>query len=299
MAIRNRSETVNQTDTVRLQALFRDLSGQPVDLDLFPQITIIQPSGNVMLGPTSAGVARLDTGLYEYQLSIGINDSIGVWTDFWTGTFDGYTATGTFNFVVINTQLPATNSDGYFHLGDDVGFNYSQIAIYNINKCLKALRARLNSSGKVLTKDSFGNDIYVDCDIYSVDMLVTFLADSLSLFNEIPHFTSFTFDDSEIIAQFQNVIVQGALIFALASKALIERGREFSISDNGLNFTPPTMSDILGTQYQKEMDNHMEKLKMIKQNMKPLPLGLGLITITAARNPVISQLRHRRARQIL
>lgn len=302
MTVRYRSETVNQTDSVRLRAQFRDLLGQPTDLDAFPQISIIQPSGNVLLGPTSAGVAHIGppgSGLYEYELKIGINDSIGVWTDFWSGTLDGYVATGEFNFVVINTQLPATNSDGYIHLGDDVGFDYSQIAIFNINKCLKALRARLNSSGKVLTKDVYNNPIYVDCDIYSVDMLVTFLADSLTLFNEIPHFTLFTFDDSEIIKQFQNVIVQGATIMALSSKALIERGREFTISDNGLNFTPPTMSEMLSTQWQKEMDNHFEKVKIIKANMKPSPLGLGTLTITAARNPLVSQLRHRRARQII
>lgn len=299
MTVRYRSETVNQTDSVRLRAQFRGTDGQPADLDSFPQISIIQPSGNVVVGPTSSGVARLDTGLYEYEYSVGINDTIGVWTDYWTGELGGDTATGTFNFVVINTQLPATNSDGYIHLGDDVGFDYSQTAIFNINKCLKALRARLNSSGKVLTKDSYGNSIYVDCDIYSVDMLVTFLADSLTLFNEIPHFTTFTFDDSDIMAQFQNIIVQGATIMALSSKALIERGREFTISDNGLNFTPPTMSEMLSTQWSKEMDNHFEKVKMIKANMKPLPLGLGVVSITAARNPIIGALRHRRARQII
>lgn len=299
MVVRYRSETVQQTDSVRLRALFRDLNGDPANLDLFPQISIIQPSGNVVVGPTSSGVANVGTGLYEFEFAVGINDSIGVWTDYWEGTLDGNVATGTFSFVVINTQLPATNTDGYYHLGDDVGFDYSQTAIFNINKCLKILRARLNSSGKVLGVDQYKNKIYIDCDIYSVDMLVTFLGDSLSLFNELPHFTMFTWDDSSIISQFENVIVQGAAIMALSSKALIERGREFTISDNGLNFTPPTLSDIISTQWSAEMTNHMEKLKMIKLNMKPGPIALGSLTITAARNPVLSQLRHRRARQII
>lgn len=299
MTIRYRSEAIPQTDTVRLRALFRGSDGQPADLDSFPQISIIQPSGNVAVGPTSSGVARLSTGTYEYDYAVGINDSIGVWTDVWTGTLNGFSVTGTFNFVVMNTQLPAINTDGYVHLGDDPGFDYSQDAIRNINKILKAVKARLNSSGKSKGRDAYGNVIYVDCDIYSVDVLVTFIADSVGWFNEIPHLTNFTLDDSEFVNQFFHILVQGAVILALGSKALIERGREFTISDNGINFTPPTVSELLNTQWSTELTNHTERLKSIKQNLKPGPLGLGLISISSARNPVISQLRHRRARQIL
>ena len=141
--------------------------------------------------------------------------------------------------------------------------------------------------------------VYIDCDIFSVDVLVTFIADSLTLFNEIPHFTEFTFDDVEFVKMFQNVLMQGALLMALSSKALIERGREFTISDNGINFTPPTVSEMLSTQGSAELTNHTEKVKQIKANMKPSPYGLGTLTITVARNPLISQLRHRRARQII
>lgn len=299
MAIRSRSETIQHTDTVRLKALFTGPDGQLTDLDSFPQISIVQPSGNVMLGPTSSGVARINVGTYEYDLVIGINDDIGVWNDVWTGSLDGFTVQSSGSFVVIDTNLPAVNSDGYVHLGDDPGFDYSQFAIMNINKLLKDLKARLNSSGKSLATDKYGNKIYVDCDIFSVDILVTFLADALWNFNQIPHFTLFTFDDTEFVKQFGNILVQGATIQALSSKALIERGREFTISDNGINFTPPTVSELLNTQYAAELANHTEKLKQIKASMKPSPIGLGGINITAAKNPIISQLRHRRARQIL
>lgn len=299
MVFRNRSETVQHTDVVRLRAQFKGPDGLPANLDAFPQVAIVQPSGNVAIGPTSAGVAQINTGLYEYSYAVGINDSIGVWNDVWSGTINGFTVQATFMFVVQDTNLPAVNSDGYIHLGDDPGFNYSQIAIMNINKILKALRARLNSSGKSKAKDKYGNVIYIDCDIFSVDVLVTFIADSLTLFNEIPHFTEFTFDDVEFVKQFQNVLMQGALLMALSSKALIERGREFTISDNGINFTPPTVSDMLSTQWSAELTNHTEKVKQIKANMKPSPMGLGTLTITVARNPLVSQLRHRRARQVI
>ncbi|HVI40450.1 MAG TPA: hypothetical protein VM577_07305 [Anaerovoracaceae bacterium] len=295
---RSRGEIVAQTETVQLRTVFRDFNGIPTDLPAFPKVTIIQPSGNVVLGPTSAGVYRLMTGVYGFDYAIGINASIGVWTDFWTGDFDGYTLTSETNFVVQNTQLPAINSDGYIHLGDDPGFNYSQVAIQNINKLLKTLKARLNSSGKAKSIDAFGNDIFIDCDIYSVDVLVTFIANSLTLFNEIPHFTFFTFDDTDIIDQFHDVLVQGSALMALSSKALIERGREFQISDNGVQFTPPTVSELLTTQWQAELTNHTEKVKMIKFNMKPAPMGLGTLTISTSRSPAIARLRHLRERQL-
>ena len=44
--------------------------------------------------------------------------------------------------------------------------------------------------------------------------------------------------------QFGEILVEGATLYALASQALIERGREFQITDNGLNFNPPTVSRV-------------------------------------------------------
>jgi hypothetical protein len=295
---RSRGEVVGYTETVQLRALFKGSDGNPKDLDAFPTITIVQPSGNVALAATSIGIYRLSEGLYGYDFTIGLNSSLGVWNDIWDGVLNGFNVSGSFNFVVQNTQMPQINTDGYVHLGDDPGFNYSQIAIQNINKLLKTLKARLNSSGKSKSKDEFGNEIYVDCDIYTVDTLVTFLANSLTMFNEIPHFTFFGFDHTQIIDQFHDIIVQGAVIHALSSKALIERGREFTITDNGINFNPPSVSDMLNSQYGSELQNHFEKLKLIKFNMKPSPKGLGTLTVAASRNPAIARLRHLRARQL-
>lgn len=296
--LRSRGQIVDLTESVQLTALFRDFNGNPVNLAVVPNITIIQPSGQVLLGPTMAGVYQISTGLYGYDHSVGISGPIGVYTDLWQGLLDGYTLTGQFNFMVNTTQLPAINSDGYVHLGDDPGFHYSQIAICNINNLLKSLKARLNSAGKSVGKDGYGNVIYHDCDIFSIDSLVTFLASSITLFNEVPHFTFFSFENTEIVQQFHDVIVQGALLWALASKALIERGREFNITDNGISFTPPAISELLNTQWTTELNNHWEKVKLIKGNMKPSPLGLGTLTISTSRHPAIARLRHLRARQI-
>lgn len=294
--IRQRSEVVQVTDTVQLRALFKDGTGNPTDLDVFPTITLIQPSGLVAVGPTSAGVYRLEEGRYGFDYKVGINGPIGVWMDTWKGTLNGYQLEASFNFVVDNTQLPAINSDGYYHLGDDIGFNYSQNAIFNIDKLLKGLRARLKSSGKAKKVDAHGNVTYVDCDIFDVNALVTFLVMALSDFNQTPYFTNFTFEDTAIIDQFMDILVKGATLYALSSQALIERGREFQISDNGIQFTPPTVSEMLSTQYSTLLSNYYDQLKYIKNSMRPAPKGLGTMTITTT-NPNVQRLRHLRARR--
>lgn len=298
MTTRPRSQVIMPGDTVRLRVLFRGSDGLPADLDSFPAITIVGPSGGVVAGPTSSGVFRESEGTYGFDFDVGLMPGIGVWRDIWQGTLNGFSVLSEFQFVVGTTDMPAINTDGYAHLGDDPGFNYSQNAIANINILLKLLRARLKSQGKHKTQDEFGNTIYTDCDIYSVDELVTFLVMALCEFNETPHFTYFTFDDSPIIREFCGILVQGATLMALSSQALIERGREFQISDNGIGFTPPTISELLNTQWSTELSNWYERIKLIKFNMKPSPLGLGTLRPLAAA-PQFLRLRHLRARRVI
>lgn len=299
MVIKARGETIDVTEQVNLTVQFRDMAGLPKDTDAFPTISIIQPTGAVLFSPTSVGIAHIGVGKYSYVFTVPINGPYGVWNDMWIGFINGYRVEATFSFVVTHTDIPAINSDGYVHLGDDPGFHYSQAAIKNINKLLKALRARLNSAGKSKKSDAFGNNLYVTCDIFSVDMLVTFLASALWEFNEIPHFTSFTFDDDAFIEQFGNILVEFASLWALASKALIERGREYQITDNGISFQPPTVSELLNTQYGTGLPHWWEKIKFIKNSLKPNPKGLGVFGMTSGINPAFARLRHLRARRII
>jgi hypothetical protein len=292
-----RSSVIQPADTVHLGAGFVGPDGQPADLDAFPQITIVAPNGGVVVGPTSTGVFHNAVGRYSFEFNVGLFPAIGVWTDTWIGTLDGFTVQGSFNFQVNTTQLPAINTDGYHALGDDPGYNFSQNAIININNLLKSLRLRLNSSGKRQTTDEYGNIVYKDCDIFNTDQLVGFVCQALTMFNEVPHFTEFTFEDTPIIQLFHDVFVQGATLIALSSQALIERGREFQITDNGIGFTPPTISEMLNTQWQTELNNWWDKLKVIKTNMKPSPTGLGTISFPGM-SPRVRRLRTLRARQI-
>lgn len=285
---RSRGEIINQTETVQLRASFYNMAGDLADTDSFPTIKIIEPSGNLVLGPTTAGVYRLSQGVFGFDYALGINASLGVWVDFWRGNLEGNVLTKELNFVVQNTQMPMVNGDGYESLGDNLPYKYSQIEIRNINKIMKVLRKRLNSMGKALSHDKFGNEIYVDCDIFQVEELTDFICDSLSMFNEIPYFTDFTFFDSDIIRVYLEVLVQGALIQALSSKALIEKGRESSVQDSGLSYSPSQVSDVLSAQYTTELADYKDKVRYIKNSMRPAVFSSGILTTsTGARLPII------------
>jgi hypothetical protein len=299
MSIKARGELLDVTDQVNLTVQFKDAMGNPINTDSIPTISIVQPSGLVAIAPTSAGVQQLGKGNYVFTYTIPINGPYGVFNDIWVGYINGFRVETTFSFVVTHTQIPSINTDGYVHLGDDPGFRYSQCAIINIDKLMKSLRARLNSAGKSKSSDAYGNTIYVDCDIFSVDTLTTFIATALWDFNQVPYFTWFTFDEDSFVDQFGEILVEGATLYALASIALIERGREFQLTDNGLNFNPPTVSELLQTQYSTLLAHYWEKLKYIKNSLRPGPRGLGVFSMNSAINPAFARLRHLRARRLI
>lgn len=296
--IKARGELLSPTNIVNLTATFYNQFGAPSNTTGFPQIAIVQPSGGVLLSPTSAGVQQIGVGQYLFQYTVGFDGPLGVYNDVWQGNVNGAIQTQTLSFVVTATDQPQLVNDGYIYLGDDPGFHYSQCAISNINKLLKSLKARLNSSGKSKTTDSYGNVVYVDCDIFSIEMLTTFIATAVTDFNQIPYFSSFTLEDTNFISQFFDILVEGATIQALASQALIERGREINITDNGVTFTPPSISEILQTQYTTQLTNYYDKLKYIKNSLRPAGLGLGTFRISGL-NPAYKALSHLRERRII
>jgi hypothetical protein len=136
----------------------------------------------------------------------------------------------------------------------------------NIEKLLPLIKARLNSSGKTKATDKDNNVIYIDVDIFSNETLVQFLILSLSDFNQVPRFTHFTYESTEFVERFSEILVEGATLYALSSHALVERGRECQFVSDGITMVPPNVSDILNTQYSTLMSFHWEKLKYIKSN---------------------------------
>jgi hypothetical protein len=145
--------------------------------------------------------------------------------------------------------------------------SFSQQAYDNINKLLKLLKTRLNSTGKIKSIDSFGNEIYIDCDIFCTDQLTDYLILSLSWFNQTPVFTSFSFEDTVFVEIFSEIIVTGATIQALAAKSLIEKGREFAVTDDGVTLNPPNVADLMHTQFALLLDYHVLRLKEIKKDI--------------------------------
>ncbi len=294
--VKTRGTQVMTGEVIQLKAQFGNAAGIPMDLAGFPRIQIIQPNEAIYRDYTSVGVYKISTGLYGLNFEVPINARPGVYSDNWLG-MDAYggTVRGSFNFVVSNTNLAAPNIDGYLHLGDLPTRDLSQNALININKLMQCLRVRLRSSGMRPTIGPNGNTVYEACDIFTIDDLFGFLCCSLSEFNNTPHYTEFAWEDL-IVVEFRDVIVEGAYIMALASQALIEKGREFVISDNGISFQPPAVADMLSGQMSTLLGPYRDKLRNIKYSMKPSPKGLGTLRITAVA-PQFLRLRHRRAGQ--
>ena len=299
MSFKKRGEILEPEDKCELTIQFTGPDGLPINCDSYPSISIVQPDGLVMMSPTSVGVTQLDIGKYGYLFEVPINGPFGVFNDEWNGFINSFRVQETFSFIVNYTQTPQINQEGIVALGDDPGFHYSQEALMNINKLLKSLRARLSNDGKAKSFDSFGNVQYISCSIFSVDMLTTFLDTSLMDFNQIPFFTGFTWENSPAIAQFGEIIIEGATLQALASKALLERGREMVINDQGISFTPPSVSELMMTQYSALLSHYWEKVKLVKNSLRPIGIGLGIMGMNSGINPAISRMRHLRERRVI
>lgn len=75
--------------------------------------------------------------------------------------------------------------------------------ILNINYILKLLKK---------------NIIFNNCYIFTSDELISLINRSLTTFNEIQHFTSFTWEDTKFIEQFHDILVRIALYFIITKK---------------------------------------------------------------------------------
>lgn len=136
--------------------------------------------------------------------------------------------------------------------------------VANLLKLMKMLETRLHSKGHA--PNVLGDT--VEISIYSTERLMTFLEMSLQDFNQVPFFTFYTFNDNVFIEQFGSLLVEGATVYALASQSLIEKGREFTTSSSGISYDPPTVSELLNSQYEQLYTNHWKKLKYIKLHIK-------------------------------
>ena len=299
----NRNRAIRGED-VELSIQFYGVDGLPSDADTTPQIRITNPDGDVILSSTSSGVTRADLGLYVYTFSVGDSVDKGLWTDTWIADVGGANLSNEFKFLVADE---ASSTAGAARLGDEVEFDFSEAELVGLNILLKYLKARVQSDGQKPSRDQYGAFIYdgygelvmEDCNVFSDEILACFLCSALSEFNMVPFFTSFSFADEIIYKTFSHAIVEGATILALSSQALVEKGRDFTISDGGISYQPPALGDFLVTNYNNFLSSYRERLKFIKNSIRPGPASYGTYTNLSSGAPAFTRLRHLRSRRII
>lgn len=285
-------------NSIDLEIKVYNILGNLVDADSTPLVQIKDVDSNIYRNFSASGVYRVDTGEYRLTFPVSSTADEGVWTDTWKVFVDGNVTTSSFYFTVLtNSAIIKTPGS---QIGDSPTLNYTSNEIDCINILMEQLRCRLKDKKTIkgIEKDAYGVETLVECPVFSDMELLCFLQASLSEFNQTPHFTSFTFSDTVICDRFAHVIVEGAYIIAIGAQMLIEAGREFTISDNGITMQPPPLSQTLNSSLSTFITRHSEALKFIKNNLKPAPYGVGTFRVLAV-SPAILRLRHLRARQII
>jgi len=282
--------------TVVLEIDLRDATGQVADADSSPEVEIIDSQGNVVRSLSSAYVSRIDSGRYRTTFMVPQNSSTGIWVDHWRATLNGFTTEARLNFIVLERDADIGVAGD--KIGDPCRIVLSDEEIQGINCLLTCLKARLKNNLEVESLDAYGNTTFVDCFVFTDEELVYFLKCSLSEFNQTPHFTDFTFDMEVIYKRFAHIIVEGAFILATAAQMLIEAGREFTLTDNGVSMNPPPLSATLNNELSHFVQRHTDMLKYIKNSIKPIPTGFGGFRVLAV-SPNYMRLRHLRQRRII
>lgn len=290
---------------VELVVTFYGFDGAPTQSNPAPTISIVDSTGAVVIPDTTVGITNVSTGVYKYVYNVPSASDRGIWKDVWFATVDGVEIVNEFTFLVVSesTAVP----DGNIKLGDDVLFDFSQEELEGLNILMKYLKSRLRSNGSkpkrdkfgAFTFDAYGELITEECNVFTDEILACFLCQSLSEFNSTPFFTSYLFSDEIIYKTFSNLIVEGAYIVALASQALVEKGRDFTISDGGISYQPPQLGDFLQSHYQNWLTSYRDRLKFTKASIRPGPASFGTYSNLSSGSPAFARLRHIRQRRII
>lgn len=305
----NLRDNAVQGQVVELQVQFLDSNGEEVDADSTPTIEIRDADGDVILAATSRDISRVDTGLYEYSFTVPSGADLGLWTDYWSATIDNAAIDVGFNFTVIEPEdgISVNTGKGKIQIGDDIDMNFTDEEIAGINILLKYLKRRLQSNGMKPQRDEFGafiRDAYgevltEECNVFDNLALVQYLCIALSEFNGTPFFTQYRFSDPAIYDLFSYLIVEGAYVISLASQSILEKGRDFQLNDGNFGYQPPQLGDFLQTHYSNWLSSYREKLKFVKDSIRPGPRSFGTFSSLNSSSPAFTRLRHLRQRRII
>lgn len=304
----NTRDSAIQGQEVELQVQFYDNCGKKVLADELPLVTIIDQDGNTIVESTDEDVESLGEGLYRYKYRVPLNIDSGSWTDQWDAVIDQapYSVNMSFRVIPASVGLSADSGPGKILIGDDVIFNFSDEELYGINVLLKFLKQRLRSVGKkpvrdingAFVTDGYGEVVTEDCNVFSDDVMIAYLCQSLSEFNSTPFFTAYTFADPVIYTLFYQVIVEGAYVYAIASQSILEKGRDFTVTNGSANYQSPQLGDFLQSHYGTWLTSYRERIKFIKNSIRPDHRSFGSYSNMGARNPAWARLRHLRSRRI-
>lgn len=305
----NPRESAVQGQEVSLQIQYLDSCGDKIAADEMPTIQITDIDGNIILPATSDDVQNLGDGLYQYTYRVPQDGDAGLWVDEWVAVIDEaeFSTSFTFTVVTASSGLSANTGPGKISIADDVVFDFSDAELLGINTLLKFLKARLRSTGLKPSRDQdgafitdgYGEVVTEACDVFSDDVLVCFLCQALSEFNSVPFFTAYTFGDPTVQTLFNHIIVEGAYVFAIASQSILEKGRDFTINDGGISYQPPQLGDFLQSHYGTWLSSYRERLKFIKNSIRPGPRSFGTMTNLTGASPAYKRLRHLRSRRIV
>jgi hypothetical protein len=284
---------------IDLYVRFLDAASNPSNTDDTPKVAIYDSNSILRRASSTAGVSLFESpGIYKLSYNIPEVFADGYAQHIWTAKIGGSDVVSEFYFQVISSGTAEEITQPDYQPGDDIGFTFTPEEVTGMNVLLKLIRLRLKNNGTRKVPDGAGGYVDVACSVFTNDELIGFLVNSLSEFNSTPHITSFTFADPSIYGVFADPIIQGAVLYSLAAQALIEKGREFTVTDNGISFSPAAVSEILNNQFTAQYTIYREKLKTIKCTLKPAPIGLGTFRVSGIA-PAFVRLRHLRARQII
>ncbi len=136
------------------------------------------------------------------------------------------------------------------------------------------------------------NDTDSSCEIFSDSQLLSYLDLSLQSVNSHPTWTYYTLE--AIPRDWMNVVVLGGYIYALNAQGLVERARNFSISDQGVSYQPPDLPGHFQSLAQAMETKFEAEKERIKANVRPAPVGLGSTRVLSP-NPLLLRMRHLRA----
>lgn len=114
-----------------------------------------------------------------------------------------------------------------------------------IQSIVTALRSRLSDFGTKREIDTNGHVVITMSEVFSEDELIGFTSVAAMQAKWIKSGLS--------LDRYKAFVFQAALVAALGSKSLAERGREYKMSDNGIEYQSPTLSVVLMEQYKAEL----------------------------------------------